>query len=581
MFEEQPIHPIQILIDELKNEEIEVRLNAVRSLPEIAEALGPERTRTELVPFLSITISDSEDGVLVALAEQLGSFGEFVGGKEYLPSLLDPLEQLAVAEDSVVREQAMIALESTCKDIPPEGITEHLLPIIQRLGNGEWFTPRLAATIMIPFAAPKLSDQNLIDTLTLFAKLCDDNTPMVRREAQTQIAKLASLTPKEPFLKLISPKFVSLSKDSQDSVRLLTVPNAIEIAKILNEEENIAHNILDTLLGCAADDAWRVRFMVADRLTEICEAFGPQITEKHFVTAFTKLVGDVEPEVRTAASGNVVAVCSRVSSELAMSEVIPSIKDLVVDPSEHVRVALSKVIMDLAPICGKENTKAHLVDLFLRLLQDEFSDVRLNIISKLSAVDNVISVDLLEQALIPAIVHLAEDRQWRVRLAIIEHIPIMAKQLGVAYFDEKLSALCFSLLNDPVFNVRTAATVNLRRLASLFGDDWVKGTLLPQIGVLKENSNYLYRMTTLFSIKELATVVSPQILEESLLPFVFELAGDRVPNIRLNAVKTMEVVHSNVSDGAKGKIVEQVGVLKGDVDGDVKAHAIGCKFGAA
>lgn len=36
-------------------------------------ALGEERTRTELIPFLTETIYD-EDEVLLALAEQLGNF---------------------------------------------------------------------------------------------------------------------------------------------------------------------------------------------------------------------------------------------------------------------------------------------------------------------------------------------------------------------------------------------------------------------------------------------------------------------------------------------------------------------------
>lgn len=36
-------------------------------------ALGEERTRTELIPFLTETIYD-EDEVLLALAEQLGQF---------------------------------------------------------------------------------------------------------------------------------------------------------------------------------------------------------------------------------------------------------------------------------------------------------------------------------------------------------------------------------------------------------------------------------------------------------------------------------------------------------------------------
>lgn len=52
---------------------LQLRLNSVKKLATIALALGEERTRTELVPFLTETIYD-EDEVLLALAEQLGSF---------------------------------------------------------------------------------------------------------------------------------------------------------------------------------------------------------------------------------------------------------------------------------------------------------------------------------------------------------------------------------------------------------------------------------------------------------------------------------------------------------------------------
>lgn len=52
---------------------IQLRLNSIKKLSTIALALGEERTRTELVPFLTETIYD-EDEVLLALAEQLGNF---------------------------------------------------------------------------------------------------------------------------------------------------------------------------------------------------------------------------------------------------------------------------------------------------------------------------------------------------------------------------------------------------------------------------------------------------------------------------------------------------------------------------
>jgi serine/threonine-protein phosphatase 2A regulatory subunit A len=51
--EEQELYPIAILVDELKNEDVQLRLNAIRNLSTIAMALGPQRTRDELIPFLS------------------------------------------------------------------------------------------------------------------------------------------------------------------------------------------------------------------------------------------------------------------------------------------------------------------------------------------------------------------------------------------------------------------------------------------------------------------------------------------------------------------------------------------------
>lgn len=52
---------------------LQLRLNSIKKLSTIALALGEERTRTELIPFLTETIYD-EDEVLLALAEQLGQF---------------------------------------------------------------------------------------------------------------------------------------------------------------------------------------------------------------------------------------------------------------------------------------------------------------------------------------------------------------------------------------------------------------------------------------------------------------------------------------------------------------------------
>lgn len=50
---EKSLTPIAVLIDELKSEEVKRRVNSVKNLSTIAVALGAERTKSELIPFLS------------------------------------------------------------------------------------------------------------------------------------------------------------------------------------------------------------------------------------------------------------------------------------------------------------------------------------------------------------------------------------------------------------------------------------------------------------------------------------------------------------------------------------------------
>jgi serine/threonine-protein phosphatase 2A regulatory subunit A len=94
-------------MDELKSEDVVLRLSSIRRLSTIALALGPQRTRDELIPFLQDQLDD-EDEVLLVLAEELGSFSEYVGGKEHAWTVLGPLENLAAVEETLVRDKVSL-----------------------------------------------------------------------------------------------------------------------------------------------------------------------------------------------------------------------------------------------------------------------------------------------------------------------------------------------------------------------------------------------------------------------------------------------------------------------------------------
>ena len=92
-------------MDELRSEDVQLRLNAIHRISTIALALGPDRARDELIPFLQDSVDD-EDEVLLALAEELGrNFEEYIGGPEYAHVLLGPLENLSAVEETLVRDK--------------------------------------------------------------------------------------------------------------------------------------------------------------------------------------------------------------------------------------------------------------------------------------------------------------------------------------------------------------------------------------------------------------------------------------------------------------------------------------------
>ncbi|KND03739.1 protein phosphatase 2A structural subunit TPD3 [Spizellomyces punctatus DAOM BR117] len=573
---DESLYPIAVLIDELKHEDVTLRLGAMRRLSTIALALGPERTREELIPFLEDSIDD-EDEVLLALADELGNFVDYLGGPHYGHLLLPTLETLAAVEETVVRDKAVESIAKIGVVLSQQQIEEHYIPMVKRLSIGDWFTSRTSACGLY---APiyKLSTPATQEELRrLYAQLCHDDTPMVRRAAGTHLAKLTKQVSKDNVLSEMIPLFKNLAADEQDSVRLLTVESLIAIAEVLTPDENKTQ-ILDTLRTMCTDKSWRVRYMIADKFVQLAKAVGADIVREELITAFVHLLKDGEAEVRTAAAGQVPGFSTLIDQDSVLREILPCVKELVTDTSQHVRAALATQISGLAPFLGKDNTIEHLLPLFLQLLKDDAPEVRLNIISKLDRVNEVIGIDLLSQSLLPAIVELAEDKQWRVRLAIIENIPLLAKQLGVEFFDEKLGNLCMSWLGDCVFSIREAATINLRKLTEVFGVEWAKQTIIPKILQMAQHQNYLYRMTTVFALTTLAHASNGETLREFILPTIGNLANDPIPNIRFNVAKSLEQIiplarKANLSTAVNDQIKPALAKLAEDSDVDVRYFA--------
>lgn len=161
-----------------------------------------------------------------------------------------------------------------------------------------------------------------------------------------------------------------------------------------------------------------------------------------------------------------------------------------------------------------------------------------------------------------------------MRLAIVEHIPLLASQLGTEFFQDKLGPQCMKSLEDQVASIRDATAATLQKIAKGFGPEWTKDHLVPQVLVLIKNTHYLYRMTVLLAIAELASIVSRDVLVGQMLPVLVGAAKDKVPNVKFNVAKMLQKVAPLLDKPTIDRVIKPcLTDLSDDGDMDVRFFA--------
>jgi serine/threonine-protein phosphatase 2A regulatory subunit A len=78
--------------------------------------------------------------------------------------------------------------------------------------------------------------------------------------------------------------------------------------------------------------------------------------------------------------------------------------------------------------------------------------------------------------------------------------------------------MCLQWLNDPVYSIRQAAVVNLKELTQIFGSPWAERNLIVKLLGLKDESNYLHRLTALFGMAEMSKVLTADAMKKNFVP---------------------------------------------------------------
>lgn len=581
--DEATLARIADVIKHLKHDVLEPRLEAATHLREVAQVLKPERTRSELVPFICSELLVDDDKMLLEIAKQISDFVPLVGGPAYAQVLISTFEGLVTTEDLEIRRIATDGLYRVVESMSPHAVERYVQPFICRIASYDWYCNRLVAASLLIVTIQKLMEINsesLEDMFSLFHRLCIDDTPMVRRQAMSVFSEFFRRDPKIELFDW----FEKLTKDEQDGIRLLTIKNCIRFATVECEQDSLLFDrILDCVYDCSKDTSWRVRYMVANDLADFCEAYKEHLwkvdseyhrmpsAEDHgpeeepdlvhrpiddVMTMYGDLLDDSEVEVRTRAVSKLEdmakvypkdAFFDKTEYQL-MKMVTESRHDMRIDTTEKLadqaRVALAGTLLAIAPIFSQATTIRRIIPIFLQLMRDEAPEVRLKLIGTLPSLTGVISdFDFLTTSLLPALEELAGDKNWRTRLTVLELAPTLAVALGEKMFMERYhDVCCANWFEDKAHAVRVRAAETMSELCDIFGVDRCIALVLPWLLKNARHTSYLIRVNVLLTIAVLSKKLAEDMVISQLLPIVTDLSKDPVANVRVSIARALDKI---------------------------------------
>ena len=560
------------LLEDLQNPDIKIKKNAFQNLRGISLALGRERTRKELLPYLKSCIDEEEDEIIIELAKVLSNFIDCIGGKQYIKELLNLLEIILTIDDHFVRLEILNTIKSVVKQIGKVSeIESDLINIINNLYNSEDINQKKSAMNLLIFLYKDLNSNNKTVALNYFDKFLVDNNISVKKELLNEITEISLELSIDYIKKMINV----ILKDKNDSMRIDIVNIMMSIRNHKNINEFI-ETIYDLIPKLSEDTNWRVRLTVSDKLNDFLNF--PNIDnnfKKISTNIFAKLLEDPEAEIRNICCLRLVEITKTLKEENNFDKILQNLRKLEKDQKNFVKGALASNVLKICELIGPKKTNDYIFPIFLTLIKDENIEIRMSLINNLSELNKVIEINNIIESIMPPIKEISANKSWRVRIQIMEIVPVLAKLFNQHLFMTNIFPICITSLMDSVFSIREASCKLFVTIYKDTKNEEFEKKLLEKLNELCLSSSYLLRNTALvyikFYIEKLEDKIYLDFFEKKLVGIVFNLSKDKIANVRincafiLNKIKNIKFKDSKIN----GEINNIIEILKKDKDGDV------------
>lgn len=568
------IDPFTLLQDELNGDKYTAMITASTRVSIVANAMGPARVRSELIPFMVKFVANRNDEVNTHFARACGDMIDAVGGAANVLCLFTVLEPLFEEEESVVHSAAVEACVKIIKKMSKESVKGKVVPLVQKLAKETWFTARVSVCGLMAATAVHLDATAQGEFVALFNELATDETPMVRKAAYVAMPGMIAALPKSfiksDFIGLIT----TLCNDEMYLLRQFTVPCVVAVAKRCQGTEFSA-DVLPLIESLSDDSSWRVRRDLCAALADLVAAGDCDSSRRTMVQCLARVLEDLESEVAIAATRALNPVGKACVKDdggqaLLVDEICPLLAQ-VCEARPNVRDVMAQELLSFSVYCGKEASIKHIVPLIKVLAKDEAFTVRNSIVKDLAVIAKVVTPSVLVESLLPALTQLAKDPKWRVRMGVIGNIGMMASTLGLKMFEKNFQPTLMAALADHVSAIRECACSQVGSLVKEFGAAWAGTDFFPAaLAMYDQGTNYLHRVTCLLVIESAAQQLDAVSISTHLLPTLVMACTDDVANVRISAAKCALVVIKKLDAATvTSKLKPLLTKMIKDADGDV------------
>ena len=529
----------------------------------------PDKIISEFIPYIQKIINTEEDEVLLAISEELPRFKSYLDGKQ-MTAVLPLFLSLLGCEETVVRESTVEGLRKLVPSFTEEQVQKDLIPMVVNISNTEAFQWKVSACYLIRICYPKAGKEKE-KLVNLYFKLCDDDTPIIKRTAAKEFGPLCLIIEKDTVKSEMLNCYKKFMNES-DTVRVTILPSIVQLSKIFQEPE-LQKLHIQNINSASIDKSWRVRNELANLYPQFIDYFqnNPNLD---LVQPICTLMKDSETEVKASALKALNQVISKLPADKVTSLIVPTLRALNNESNKDTKSNIGLLFGPISHIIGYTSFNANLGTMMDTLMKDENAEVRLGVAK--SMYDIFVSSDgSLLSSINSFLGTMQKDAQYRIRECVYDTLARLGTKYGLEVFKNNIEGLFFNYLTDNVASVREIGIKSLSSLIKQFGTTWVTASLIPKLQshLSGQKISYLNRMCMIHSVCVCAEYLDAKQNAEFIVPILAKGLKDKIPNVRFYTIKLIEKLYKNLDSSSKSKLEGSIKALMSDEDPDVKYFA--------